>query len=152
MGEELNRSLRMLAERGEERGAQAVLEDARAEATGAEVAGQPSWRRGLVVAFGTAAGVLVLIAATILLLRPFGGEELPPATEAPVVPTTIPETPLPSADAAGPLNDVNDLALAPNGDLWAATAGGVVRWDVATGEFQTFTEADGIPGQSTAAL
>ncbi len=152
MGEELTRSLRMLAERGEERGAQAVLEDARAEAASPEAAGRPSWRRGFAVAFGTAAGVLVLVAATILLLRPFGGEEAPPATEAPVVPTTVAVTPLPVVDSAGPLNDINDLALAPNGDLWAATAGGVVRWDVATAEFDVFTESDGIPGRSVASI
>ncbi|MDJ0923348.1 MAG: hypothetical protein QNJ77_02200 [Acidimicrobiia bacterium] len=143
MGEELSRSLRLLAERGEERGAHAVLEDARAEAASTEIVGRPTWRRGLAVALGTAVGMLVLVAATVLLLRPFGGEELPPATEAPIVPTTIP-----GGEATGPLNDVNDLALAPNGDLWAATAAGAVRWDVATGEFEIFHEGDGIPGRS----
>lgn len=56
-------------------------------------------------------------------------------------------TPLPGGDSGGPLNDVNDLALAPTGDLWAATAGGLVRWDVATGSFEIFTDGDGIPGR-----
>lgn len=44
MGEELNRSLRLLAERGQERGAVAVLDDARAEAAVAGIPGGPSWR------------------------------------------------------------------------------------------------------------
>ncbi|MDJ0662978.1 MAG: hypothetical protein QNJ75_00365 [Acidimicrobiia bacterium] len=151
MGEELTRSLRVLAERGEERGASAVLEDARAEAARPEAVGQPSWRRGLAVALGTAAVMLVLVAVTILTLQPFGTEELPPATiQPPIVPTTA--APIFSPDSPAPLNDINDLALAPNGDLWAATAAGVVRWDVATGEPQIFTESEGIPGRSVAAI
>lgn len=147
MGEELNRSLQMLAERGVPRGAAAVLEEARVEATGVAESGGPSWRRGFTVAVATAAGALAAIGAVVLLVGPFGGEELPPATtQAPVVSTTIPVTPIPGAESMGPLNEVGDLAFAPDGYLWAATRGGLVQWDLADGTYVVFTEEDGIPG------
>lgn len=44
------------------------------------------------------------------------------------------------------LNDVLDLAFAPDGSLWAATAGGVVRWEIASETPTIFTEADGLHG------
>lgn len=104
MGEELTQSLRVLAERGEERGALAVLEDARAEADGAKVDGQPSWRRGFAVALGTAAVMLILVAVAVLTLRPFGGDRSPAATtESPVVPTTAsPNSTLPEGQTDSP--------------------------------------------------
>ncbi|MEA2002531.1 MAG: hypothetical protein U9N84_11715 [Actinomycetota bacterium] len=149
MAEELTRSLTALAERGDPRGAAAVLEDARTQAVGEHATSvRPTWRRGLVVAFGTAIAILVVAGATILIAGPFGGEEMPPATTvAPVVPTTTPVTPNPGVESAGPLNKVGDLAFAPDGHLWAATAGGLVRWDVTTGFFEIFTESDGVPGR-----
>jgi hypothetical protein len=45
------------------------------------------------------------------------------------------------------MNAVNDLAFGPDGHLWAATAGGLVQWDVATGNHVLFTERDGVPGR-----
>ena len=85
MGEELTRSLRVLAERGEQRGATSVLEDARASAASAEAVGRPSWRRGFVVAMATATAVLALVAVVMLVASPFGGVELSPATTPSVV-------------------------------------------------------------------
>ena len=154
MGEELNRSLEMLAKRGVPRGAAAVLEEARAEAAAAQaVPDRPTWRRGLAVALATAVGVFAVVGAVILIARPFAGEEVHPVTtEAPVVPTTVPVTPPPGGAATGPLNDVNDLALAPDGHLWAATAAGLVQWDITAGEFSLFTEGDGLPGRSFATI
>ena len=45
------------------------------------------------------------------------------------------------------LNNVLALAFAPDGGLWAGLAGGVVRWDLATGQpTHHFTTADGLGG------
>ncbi len=119
----------------------------------AEEVPAPSLRLRLVVAFGTAAAVVLLVGAVILLVRPLGGEELPPATTGPpVVPTTVPVTPTPVTRSAGPLNEVQDLAFAPDGRLWAGTSGGLVRWDVTTGDFVIFTEEDGVPGREIETL
>lgn len=49
---------------------------------------------------------------------------------------------------AWPLNQVLDLAFAPDGSLWAATSGGVVRWDVESETPTVFTEADGLQESS----
>ena len=148
MGEEMTRSLNVLAERGEARGAAAVLDAARDDAATQSDADSPTWRRGLVVTFGTAAAVLVLVGAAILLARPFG-VEVPPATEPPVVPTTVAVTPIPGVESAGPLNDINDLAFAPDGHLWAATAEGLVRWDVMTSDYLILGEKEGAPAGGT---
>jgi sugar lactone lactonase YvrE len=144
MGEELTRSLNVMAERGEARGAATVLDAARDGAATQSDPNSPTWRRGLVVAFGTAAAVLALIGAVILLARPFG-VDVPPATKPPVVPTTVAVTPIPGVESAGPLNDINDLAFAPDGRLWAATAEGLVRWDVTTGDYLILGEKEGVP-------
>jgi sugar lactone lactonase YvrE len=145
MGEELNRSLLTLAERGVPRGAAAVLDAARIEATSEAELREPTWQRGLVVAFGAAAAVLVLVGAVLLFARPFGGEETPPATTVAPVPTTVPVTPTGRVESSGPLNDVNDLAFAPDGRLWAATGAGLVEWDISTGEYLVVGEEHGLP-------
>ncbi len=153
MGEELNQSLQMLAERGTPRGADAVLHEARAEAAGKHELGRPTWRRGVVVASGTAAAVLALVGATLLLLRPISGEEGPSAiTGSTFVPPTVSVTVPFDTGSSGSLNDINDLALAPNGDLWAATAEGAVRWELSTGDFEIHTEATGVPGRSIVSI
>lgn len=152
MGEELTRSLQVLAERGEVRGAAAVLEAARSEEPEEAALPEPTWQRGLVVAFGAAAAVLILVGAVVLLARPFGGEEIPPATDAPVVVTTLPATPIGLTESAGPLNEIHDLALAPDGSLWAGTPGGLVRWDTESGDFVVLTEEDGVPGRNIETL
>ncbi|MEN8113908.1 MAG: hypothetical protein ABFS21_05925 [Actinomycetota bacterium] len=142
MGEELTTSLSQLAERGIPRGAMAVLDDARDAAAEAPTPGRTDWRRGLVVAASSAAAVLVLFGATTLIGRPFTGDDTTPAiTGAPTEPTTQ------ISGALGPMNEVNDLALSPDDHLWAATSGGLVEWDVATGDFVLYTERDGVPGR-----
>ncbi len=84
MGEELTRSLQMLAERGAPRGAVAVLEDARSEAGANSAFDRSTWRRGLVVAAATAAAILVLASAALLATRSTGQQLLPPALEVPL--------------------------------------------------------------------
>jgi ligand-binding sensor domain-containing protein len=52
------------------------------------------------------------------------------------------------------VNDVQGLAFAPDGALWAATSGGAVRWDLAAGSYTQYTVADGLAsdtGQGLAA-
>lgn len=152
MAEELTRSLTMLAERGVPRGAAVVLEDARAEATGEVEPDRQNWRTGLAVALGTAALVLALVGAFFLVARPFGTEEIGPATTvAPVVPTTLPAVSIPGGSEGG-LNDVNDLAVSPDGTLWVATSTGVVQWHTSIGDYVAFTEEDGIPARAVKAV
>ncbi len=87
------------------------------------------------------------------------------ATEAPVAaPTHTPAgTPLPPDAWPAPktelvneagrwqlftsANQVNDLALA-GGSLWAATQGGLVRWDIEDGAYAKYTVLDGLPSNS----
>ncbi len=45
------------------------------------------------------------------------------------------------------LNDVRGLAFAPDGALWAAIIGGVVRWDLASDTFTHYDIADGLPSE-----
>ncbi|MDH3260777.1 MAG: hypothetical protein OEM84_07390 [Acidimicrobiia bacterium] len=149
MGEELTRSLTMLAERGVPRGAAEVLDGARRIAGRGSVSGRPGWRRGMAVAFGAAAVVLLLVGAVILFVRPFSAEEPAPiVTEPPAVTTTV----SPGTESAGLFNDVRDLAFAPDGQLWAVTSAGLVRWDIATSTPVTFGEQDGVPSSNVTAL
>lgn len=150
MAEELTRSLMTLAERGEPRGAGLVLEAARTAAARPPVPARPTWPRGLVVAVAAAVAALVLIGAGILLARPFGGQGISPATTEPSVATTI--TPITDTGGPGQINDVLDLAFAPDGALWAATNGGVVQWDTATNTPVVFAEPDGLPSGNVALI
>ncbi len=105
------------------------------------------WWRGPLAAVGAAAAVLVAFTAAMLMWR--GGSDDVVTTERSPV-TTIPETrvvPVPGIDA-GIADDVSDLALAPDGRLWAATAAGVVVWDLETGSPTIYSEADGLGGRS----
>jgi hypothetical protein len=147
MAEELTRSLMTLAERGSPRGAAPVLDAARADVTEAPAPPRHPWRRGMALSAGAAAVVVLLLGIVTLLVRPFGGDEVAPAdTEPPVT------EPLPHPIPAHPLNQVEALAVAPDGQLWAATAGGVVRWDPASGEPTVFTEGQGIPASEAMAI
>jgi hypothetical protein len=91
MGEELNRSLIVLAERGTPRGAAEVLEAARDDSLRRDALHEVEpirsrWRRGVAVAAGAAVAVLVVVGAVILVVRPFGGdtaERLPAMTLTP---------------------------------------------------------------------
>lgn len=111
-----------------------------------------TYRRGLAIAVASAA-IVLLIVGSIALLAPFSGEETTPITDAPT-PSTVPETtmpiaPFPGVSAPSAINEVVDLALAPNGAIWAATRGGVVRWDEGASVPVVFGEADGLPAAET---
>jgi len=49
-------------------------------------------------------------------------------------------------------NKVLDLAFDGHGDLWAATTGGVVRWDTARGTYSKYTTADGLADHFVASV
>ncbi len=54
--------------------------------------------------------------------------------------------PLPDTWRAYPsLNQVNSLAFAPDGALWAGTESGAVRWDLATETPERYAASDGLP-------
>ncbi|MBT8192417.1 MAG: hypothetical protein KJP22_03375 [Acidimicrobiia bacterium] len=88
MAEELTRSLTMLAERGETRGADSVLEDARRTVTPQPVPG-PRSRGGLVWAAGAAAIVMVFVGLVVWLLHPFSGADQSPVITQPEAPVVI---------------------------------------------------------------
>lgn len=72
----------------------------------------------------------------------------PTLTATPTLPPGLP-TPNPDATIAAPVlsyanaNWVNDVAYSGS-NLWAATSGGAVRWNVVDGESQRFTATDGL--------
>ena len=110
MAEELTRSLTVLAERGETRGADAVLEDARRVAVPQPAPGQRS-RGGLVWAAGAAAIVVVFIGLVVWLLHPFAGRDQPPVITQPETPVVIdsPTTSWQSAPLPRELIDIQVL-------------------------------------------
>jgi len=105
------------------------------------------WRSGRVIAIA-AAVTLFVGGAVLLATRPLFPETSAIATipESPIVPaaTTVPV----SGVDVGAADEVFDVALAPDGRLWAATAAGVVEWDLTTGSAIVFSEADGLGGRS----
>ncbi|NNL14936.1 MAG: hypothetical protein HKO82_14735 [Acidimicrobiia bacterium] len=93
MAEKLSRSLTLLAERGEPRGADVVFRDAQPAAVPSPTAKSP--RPNLAVAGAAAAVVLVFVGLVIWLLKPFDStEELPVVTrpDAPFIDETLPES------------------------------------------------------------
>ncbi|MDJ0497950.1 MAG: hypothetical protein QNJ89_08975 [Acidimicrobiia bacterium] len=156
MAEELTRALLTRAERGETRGAGAVLAEAQLRLD-AEGDRRPVWHSGPAIAVATAAAVLVIVGGVLLAARLLVDEATPP--ESPTVPvtTTVPLTtgpvtpttsePLPQVEVGG-ADRVLDVAVAPDGSLWAATEAGVVRWDLTTESPIVFSEADGLAGRS----
>ena len=83
----------------------------------------------------------------------------PTATSAPPTPTPMPPTPTPMPPTPTPEptpvaepgwhiytngNQVRHIAL-HDGRIWAATGGGVVVWDKASGEASLYTTLDGLP-------
>ena len=141
-------------------------------ATPTPVSGRSRYWRGIAVAVA-AAVVVFLVVGSIALLSPFSGEEadtvIEPATSStvpgstvPVSPipdsvtpstvpgTTVPVAPIPDLSASGLLasrfiNEVRDLALAPDGTMWVATRGGVVQWDTGGSVRAVYGEEDGLP-------
>ncbi|MHB1318552.1 MAG: two-component regulator propeller domain-containing protein, partial [Anaerolineae bacterium] len=93
-----------------------------------------------------------------------------------IAPPVEPPTPAPSPTAPGPLalpsprptrdlgqtqrewtsfgdhNDIRSLASHGDGSLWAATAGGLVRWDLTNGTSQVFDSPAGLASQHVTAL
>ncbi len=100
--------------------------------------GKRSWRTKPAIVFA-AAGLLVLGAIGIVVLSTGGQPDF--ADEAP--PTTMTQLP---ADSTA---DVEAVAVAPDGSLWAATDVGIVRWDLATGAPTVYTTDDGLPTADT---
>ena len=108
---------------------------------------------GWVAAVGAAAAVLVLIGGVTLLLDGPSTNEVidePIATVATTTPTSFPDaTPSTVPDLSGSgmlaVNQVSDLALAPDGAIWVATRGGVVRWDPGASVPVVYGEQDGLP-------
>jgi sugar lactone lactonase YvrE len=130
----------------------------------------PNWA----AAVGAAVAVLVLIGGVTLLLGGPSTNEVieepmptvatttpttvpdgtpttdPDSTPSTVPGTTIPTTPIPDLSASGLLassfiNEASDLALAPDGAIWAATRSGVVRWDTGASIPVVYGEEDGLP-------
>ena len=126
MAEELTRALTALAERGEERGAAHVLDNARRQA-GLDPTGRrlsPSrWRRGVLVAATAAAAVLVLV-GVVTVLGPFAGDKTPvtqPSGE------WVAGQPVEIGQVLGPIES-------GFGSVWVATGTGVARLDPETQE------------------
>jgi hypothetical protein len=110
--------------------------------------GRRTYRRGIAVAVAAAA-IVFLVIGSIALLSPFSGEQTEmvtdPTTPSTIPGTTLPVTPVPGSSASGLINKINDLALAPDGTIWAATRGGVVRRDPGASVPVVFGEQDGLP-------
>lgn len=50
------------------------------------------------------------------------------------------------------VNDVNDISFAPDGYLWAATIGGVVRWDTANKAYIKYSTENGLPSNNISTI
>jgi sugar lactone lactonase YvrE len=108
----------------------------------------PNW----VVAVGAAIAVFVLIGGFAWLIGGTGSEVVDEPM--PVTTTTPPSVPddmqpvainaLPESSAPDPIDVTSGVAVA-DGTLWAATEGGIARWDLETRRAEVFTSADGLP-------
>jgi hypothetical protein len=131
-----------VSERGHPRGATVVLERARHQVRPTPVSGsQRPPRRRVHPALAFATVVVVVVGGLVALLAGRGSTTVD--TPEPTVPTT---TPLTTARPGG-ADDVADLALGPDGRLWAATSVGVVVWDLETEAPTVFSEVDGLGGR-----
>ncbi len=147
MAEELTRTLVRRAERGTPRGAAVVLTAAQRQVA-ADRDGHPLWRRGPAIAFAAAAVTLFVGGGLLLATRLLFPDTSPIAT-IPESPTVLSTTTVPVRGGdVGPTDQVFDVALAPDGKLWAATAGGVVEWDLELASPTVFSEVDGLGGRS----
>jgi len=102
-------------------------------------AGRRTYWRGIAVAVA-AAVIVFLVIGSIALLSPFSGDRTEMVTD-----PTVPVAPAPDLSASDLINKVGDLALAPDGTVWAATRGGVVRWETGASVPAVFGEEDGLP-------
>jgi hypothetical protein len=104
-------------------------------ATAAWTKKRPWWAKPAIV-FAT--GSLLVFGAIGIVVVSNGGQ--PEFVEEPAPTTT---TTLPPTEAAP--NDVTYVNVAPDGSLWAATDGGLVRWDVTSGTPTVYSTEDGLP-------
>ena len=77
-------------------------------------------RWGVAIAALAAAVVLIVVGGAALVALRSDGEEAVPITQPETV-TTLPSTPGPQPGLTDRVNEVSELALAPDGALWAAT-------------------------------
>ncbi len=111
----------------------------------------PAIRRAWIVAL---AGMLLLAAAAAAAV----GSELMRRPELSMLPSptdTLEPTPVPSASVVPSaavsvvppslLQQVRELAFAPDGSAWLATAAGLVHWDVAGDTATLYGQGDGLP-------
>ena len=112
--------------------------------------------RGIAVAVAAAA-IVFLVIGSIALLSPLSEEEadtvIEPPTPSTVPGTTVPVAPISDLSASGLLassfiNEVRDLAMAPDGTVWVATRGGVVSWGNGASDAVAYGEDDGLPTAS----
>jgi len=108
--------------------------------------------------FAAAAAVVLATVGILALVRSEPAEvveepdlvtttSLPEITSDDIVYEVRPVAPTEQQPSLAPsLNDVSDLAFAPDGSLWATTGGGVVRWEIASATPTIFTEVDGLLG------
>ena len=105
-----------------------------------------SVRRNWAAAFAVGFAVVLVVGIAFGLLNR-GGDSFDVAASATTVATTTPATTVPgvSTVVTDRINWVRSLAVATDGNLWAATAGGVVRWDLSTQTPTVYTTDDGLP-------
>lgn len=102
------------------------------------------WTGVLVAA--AAFAVVMIIGGFVWLISGTGSDvidEPMPVSSIPDV--TVPATPLLDLPGSGLINEVRDLAFAPDGALWIASRNGVVRSDTEASTFAIYGEADGLP-------
>lgn len=76
----------------------------------------------------------------------------PPATNTPIPTPTSTPTPEPVFSYFTNADDVKKLALAPDGSVWSATSGGVVRWDLENNTYTLFHRGNGLPTNDVQSL
>ena len=143
--------------------------------TSTPAAGRRGYVRGIAVAVAAAA-IVFLVIGSLALFSPFSGEQIEPVADPttpsidpgpdpdpdPTIPSiapdvTTPVAPIPDLSSSGLLassyvNEVWDLALAPDGAIWAATGNGVVRWDSGVSVPVIYGEEDGLPTARTSGI
>ncbi|MBN1976958.1 MAG: hypothetical protein JW918_06115 [Anaerolineae bacterium] len=89
-------------------------------------------------------GLLVCLSSLACVMGVVQQKDATPVVPAPQATETAapPSPPVWTAYTNG--NDVNDLAVDPAGNLWAATMGGLVKWK-ADGTYTKYTTIDGLP-------
>jgi len=113
------------------------------------------------VAFGSALLTVLAVLGIVGLLQPDPATVVdepasslttaPPATSTTAPePTTAPVATMPGASTASSdrTNRIRSLDVAGDGSLWAATAGGVVRWDLDTQTPTIYTTDHGLPSEA----